>query len=301
MLKTKFTPTKVIVDLSYMVHYRIAASYKFYISTFEDLPYTKETIQDYDWTLDDEFMRMYEYNFLKNLSALLKKHKVSFKDVILARDCSKKNIWRKDLLPIYKDNRIITEEDQKGNANFGTVWNYTYKILLPRLCEEKGCHLIYNDSCEGDDVVAIVKNYIRRCDPKQKIVICANDSDLAQLVTDSYVSIWDLKLKNVDQKVIDRYDGSPHNIVKVKCLAGDGKDNVDQAFPRVGLKTALKILKSPELFKEYLEKHPDAKTQIKLNEKLLDFKHIPAILVEDVEKQYKEKVIGQTTSDLLDL
>lgn len=300
MFKTRFTPTKVIVDLSYLVHYRVAASYKFYNSTFEELPYTIENIQDYDWASDDEFIRMYEYNFLKNLENVLKKHKVSWRDVILAKDCSKKNIWRKDLLPIYKDNRIISEEEQKGNPNFGTVWNYTYKHLIPKICEDKGCNLIENRSLEGDDIIAVLKKYIRRADPKQKIVICANDSDLAQLVTDDYTSIWDLKVENVDQKVLTKYGGSSQNIVKVKCISGDAKDNVDQSFYRVGVKTALKMLADRELFNKHLEKNPDALTTMALNEKLLDFKHIPSILAADVEKQYREKVLG-IGEDLLDL
>lgn len=300
MLKTKFSRPKVIVDLSYLVHYRIAASYKFYTSTFDEMPFTNETIHNYDWSLDDEYMRMYDYNFLKNLNAVLKKHKAGLKDVIFAQDCSKKNIWRKHHLPIYKDNRIVTEEDQKGNPNFGSIWNYTYKFLLPKLVEDSGCTLISNNACEGDDIIAIVKNYIRQTNPTQKIVICANDSDLAQLVTDDYTSIWDLKVQNVDQKVLKKYENLAENIVKVKCLAGDKKDNVDQAFNRCGIATALKILKDKSLFETHLEKNPGSLDQIKLNNILLDFKHIPEELVLDVQNQYREKVIG-IQKDLLDL
>lgn len=289
MLKINHTKKYMIIDLSYMLYYKFSSTFTRYTYAFNSLPWDKTNIHKYDFSMDEEYIRFLEQSLYKTFNDLISKHKVRWENIILAKDCRRKNIWRKEIFKEYKENRDKTEEDQLGQPNYGSVFGYCYDNILPILCESKGCKLIEQNGCEGDDIIAILSDYISNQN-NSEIIICANDSDLSQLVNNGS-KIWDLKGQRVDEKVINKYGGDSKNILKVKVLAGDKKDNVDQAIKRCGIGTALKLLDNSDLLKEKIKEDPSIVEKMKLNKRLLDLRAQPDILKENVIEKYVNSCI----------
>ena len=69
---------------------------------------------------------------------------------IIGKDCPRKNIWRREIFPEYKENRIY--EDTCAVSKFFEIG---YNIL-----EEKKFSILYHPRLEADDCIAIATKHI---------------------------------------------------------------------------------------------------------------------------------------------
>ncbi len=288
--KMKNERVRLVVDTSYLMHYKISSSMTKYGYDFSVSPCEKSEIGTYDWTTNEEYIEILRVTTINHIKRYCKNVGVLPKDIIFAIDCNKKNIWRRDIFPDYKQSRIDGQkkkEDDKESYNMGPVFGYFKRFILPELVETfKGSAIIDHPVCEGDDIISVSVATLKEEYPENPIVICANDSDLVQLCTGK-VSIHDLKFNCVDEKVLKKFL-LPENIVRCKSIMGDGKDNVDQPIPRCGLATAFKLLGDKQLLKEKIQSIPNQTVagtikHIQLNKALLDLFRIPLNIQDEVK------------------
>jgi 5'-3' exonuclease len=218
-----------------------------------------------------EFITKYKQTFLTTIEKIMKRHNMSFKDLIFLRDCSGANIWRKQIFPEYKGNRDYT------NFNGKTLFQWSYDNLLP-IYIEKGARVIRFEDLEADDTGAIIVRWMTQHRPSEKIVIITNDNDYLQLLQYPNVTLINLK----EEDLIKRSLGNPLRDLMKKIILGDKSDNIPKVFERCGEKTLLKYIDDPLELETALNKNSNYRKQYNLNRLLIDFNKIPNIYVEDV-------------------
>jgi len=166
----------------------------------------------------------------------------------------------------------------------------------------------YNDTgWEADDVIASLVNFYKNLD--YSICILSNDHDFYQLITDKvFCTKYDYKNKSyINCKydyIIKKYGVTPIQLVDVYSLIGENSDNIE-GVPRIGLKTALKLIKEFNSVEELLNNVDNInkfgkiidkyKDRILLNKSLIDLSN------KDVELCYiKNNINHKAAQNLLD-
>lgn len=203
--------------------------------------------------------------------------------IILAVD-SKEN-WRKKFYPEYKGQRKENREE-----NTAINWNEFFNAFQEFVNDVKSYfpfYVLQIKYLEADDIAAIItKNF--QNEPK---IIVTSDNDYIQLLKYNNVKIYD-PMKMTFKKCED-----PEKFLKIKILMGDKGDNIKAIKPKVGEKTAEKLVDNPELLKEIFEdqtvsyKKQDGteitfgeeyKNNYKLNSVLIDLNRIPDVFTKKV-------------------
>lgn len=198
--------------------------------------------------------------------------------VILAVD-SKEN-WRKKVYSEYKEHR---KENRDSHEDID--WNEFFKAFQEFVDDVKKYfpfYVIQIKYMEADDIAALItKNY-----QAEKKIIITSDSDYVQLLKYNNVKIFD-PIKTTFVTCED-----PEKQLKIKIIMGDKGDNISAIKPKIGPKTAEKIVNSPDLLKEMFEdktvsyKKEDGtdvtfgeeyKEKFKRNKILIDLTMIPEI------------------------
>ncbi len=249
----------VLIDGSYFIFYRY----------FAILAWWKHTKKEGSPTVENkEFLEKFIKLFNEKLHEISKKLNIDNPTYIAARDCSRDDIWRSKLFPLYKKNRCY--DNFEGGSFFSLVYN-------DKLFETAGCKTVLQyPGLEADDCIAITVNHIKTSKPNAKIYIIASDADYMQLNSEN-VFIYNLKFKSlVNNKTI--FD-DPEKSLFCKIVSGDKSDNIPSIIPRCGVKTAIKYYENKEEFKKMISANDKAKTLYEMNRTLIDFKDIPEHLV----------------------
>jgi 5'-3' exonuclease len=204
-----------------------------------------------DWNLHKhELLQSIFYNI----------RKFSPTEVILAVDDT--NCWRKKLYPLYKAHR----KDKKDNDIF--PWVKFYEYLYSYVAEIKETfpfYVIQVPYTEADDVIGVLSKHITG----DKVVV-TGDSDYIQLLTNPSVKLYNpLKEKFVE-------DDNPNRTMMIKIIAGDVSDNIPNIKPKVGPKTAMKLIINNEL--ETFIKDNNLQENFDRNTKLIDWNYIPDVI-----------------------
>ena len=256
----------LLIDTSYLVFYRCFA-----LKIWMGKSNPEINVDSGDLLEIPEFITKYRETFLTTVEKIMKRFKMSFKDVIFLRDCSGSNVWRKQVFPEYKGNRDYT------NFNGKKLFQWSYDNLLP-IYVEKGARVLRFEDLEADDTCAIMVRWMSQNRPNEKIVVITNDNDYLQLLQYSNITLLNLK----EEDLIKRSLGSPlHDLLK-KVILGDKSDNIPKVFERCGEKTLLKYIDDPSELESALNKNTEYKKQYNLNRLLIDFNKIPTIYVQDV-------------------
>lgn len=277
----------VIIDCSYFVYNRAFTALTWAKDEFKfQYPYNHpEDIYNFDFIKHDEYQHFFESIFMKSVHQYLNELYVRPSRCILALDCERSRIWRKSIYPAYKANR----DNKKNKPNFGGVFKYTYDILVPRLIKEYGMHSIKVDGAEADDVIYIAATKLAT-NPDNRIFVCSIDSDLTQFASES-ISILPLnRTEPIDKKIVEDY-GSVQRFLLHKILSGDTSDNIPSIkFRKMGEVTAHKMIRNPELLKEFFTTYPEAIAQYKINRQIVDLKNIPSDLVATIHNKVDEVI-----------
>ena len=128
----------------------------------------------------------------------------------------------------------------------------------------------YSNEGETDDLIGIVKKYIRETSSNIPIYIVTNDNDYVQL-HDNFTHIMNLKHQNI----CDRIPVPVQQYLEYKILIGDKSDCIPPIIKKMGDKTAKKWLSTPSLLHELLSKDIHAKQQYEINKSMIDMDCIP--------------------------
>ena len=257
----------LLIDTSYISFYRFHATVFWYKKAHKD----KEIPKDYESIKDEIFMNKFKSMYLKGIDKINKKYKIPYSNFIFGLDSSRKDLWRTKLYPEYKSQRNY--DGWTGRE----VLKYAHTTLLQELCKTHNMLNIKINQLEADDILAIIKKYIRKQQPNRDIIIITNDHDYLQLI-DKHTTIINLQQKILNEKSC----GDPKKDLLIKILCGDPADNIKGCFKRCGIKTASKYCNNSNLLQKAFEKNKDSKTIYQLNKTLIDFNCIPEILQKEV-------------------
>ncbi len=276
------SPT-ILIDGSYFIFYRFYALVTWWKNAKPEQD-IKEPAEN------EEFCKKFIELFPKKLKEIKKRLKMPNAEIIVAKDCSRKKIWRnyyfqllnledKDLIEKclsqeynefkkFMDSNNKTKSEYKSGRNIkydcSKFFELSYKHEL--FLKEANKIIEYNE-LEADDCIALYRNLY----PNKNIIIIANDHDYLQLLDDS-CKLFNLKFKEItteDKKIS----------LELKCILGDKSDNIKGLFKRCGKKTALKLIEDQELFKKRC-KNENKEVNYLLNKRLIDFNQIPTSLKE---------------------
>ena len=217
--------------------------------------------------------QMHKHILLTTLMYNIKKFKPN--EVVIAID-GRKN-WRFAVYPDYKKHR--RENRDKDLFPWDRYFEYINEFTADM---QKYFPFIFLDVkfAEADDIIAVLSRNLS--DDDYKSIIVTSDKDYVQLLMDENISVFDpikKKFKECDD---------PKKDLAVHLLTGDKGDSVPAIKPRVGVKTALKILETDGLFDQVMQEEVEIKDKegnvlrvekcidnYNRNKKMIDLHQIP--------------------------
>ena len=262
----------LLIDVSYFNFWRFYATKQWYMRAHQD-----EQIEDgYDWSENVIFMEKFNKLYFSTFDKYKKKFKPD--KIILARDCSRKDIWRMKFFKEYKMNR--EEAYSKNKFMGGKVFKWAYENILPKLLENPLYTQIKLDNLEADDIIYLSCKQIRK-NEDNKITIISSDHDLLQIIDKNFnIKLYTGNLKSYNNKC----KGNKDICNFLKAILGDGSDNIPKVFKGVGEKTAIKLYNSNKLLLEKFKQNPSSFERYALNRLLVDFAYIPKHLEDNFPK-----------------
>lgn len=149
--------------------------------------------------------------------------------------------WRKKVYEKYKAQR----KAKRDNDVFD--WNVFFEYLNSFLSDIKQSlpfKVMKIKWVEADDIIGTLTRLLP--DGKTNIIV-SSDKDFIQLLSNPKVRLYD-PIKREQVKSTD-----PKRVLEIKILTGDKSDNIPNVKPRLGLKTAIKILDDPELIEKLMK------------------------------------------------
>jgi 5'-3' exonuclease len=217
-------------DTSFMVfHQYYSAIKKLPVCSFSDVTTEIDTALEKDRRLQAFGSKLYD-----TIVSKARLYNVEMSNVCFLMDCPRDQIWRKELLPSYKECRI------KSSGFDPNAFNHTRDVILPTFVEQ-GANIISCDTAEADDLAAGLARCAIRSSAKEAIII-TGDSDFAQLVTGP------VKVHDISKACLLEKQGlfDPKVALLRKILSGDKSDNIPSIKPRLGPKTAIALSNDPE-------------------------------------------------------
>ncbi|NCP97743.1 hypothetical protein GW796_05815 [archaeon] len=194
-----------------------------------------------------------------------------------------KNNWRKKY---YLDNRDgiprLEEQQYKGNRTKDTKFDWDaiyscYNSVMESLKNYSDMYVIQIDEAEGDDVIACLTKHFK---DKETIYILSSDKDFVQLQDKNKVLIYD-QHKQIFKPQID-----VQLFKKIHTMIGDKSDNILAIRPRLGEKTAIKILSELD---DLLSTDPLMKKHWDFNQNLVDFDYIPLEIYNSIIEEFNNQ------------
>lgn len=289
---------KYLIDTSYLIYYTSFSVFKTYVWKYNIQQ--NDLKEDFDPTLDVKFCNLLQNRLKNNILNPIQLISPFFNksNIIFCLDCSRKNIWRRDIFPQYKISRETNIQQKKFNIS--KVFKYCYDIILPEICAEYNCKKIYCEYVQGDDIIAILcNNYIKQ-NKEQKIVILSADRDLVQLYNQNIQIITidgkkrtpKQELETLLKKKIDQ-DISSNDFLLFKILVGDISDDIPNIKNGIGPKKAYQLVKNQQLLKTLLKQDKIIAESFLRNKKLISFKEIPSQLNTLVLEIFKQSELNE--------
>lgn len=274
---TTMNPTFIFVDGSYYNFYRYFALLQWWKNVHPDEPL-------HDPMQNEIFVEKFKKIHIETLLKIPRKLKIDKKIkpiLLVGRDCKRENIWRNELFPQYKANRVHNQEN-------GFMGGPFFKMAYDEDLFIKGGAkaILRHPHLEADDCIAIsVKHLVNRY-PQCHIYIITSDRDYLQLNAHN-VDLYNLTYKNIAET--KGSTGNPEDDLEIKIIMGDTSDNIPSVFPKCGPKTAQKCIEDEEFFKKKMADNPLYYKQYELNKTLICFDNIPENLIEEFMDTLKQK------------
>lgn len=275
----------LLIDLSYYVFYRYYAIVNYIKLSTKEKPNLDNVLEDKVFI--SKFEEMFEKTLLKiiNIHYGIKNLNGSTNlQIVFVKDCYRSEIWRLEQFPLYKANRDNVKKKDKFD---GMIFDYVYKVILPKLMEKYYCvHDFFVDHSEADDCIAIITECVTKDD---SVIIITNDNDYLQLM-DRVDGIYNLQGNNLKTKLIEN---CPRKSLIGKILMGDPSDNIKGVMSKT---KALNLLKTKncgdiEVIAEFVDKFTDQQKKIyEFNTNLIDFNNIPQHLKDNIHSTFQSHV-----------
>lgn len=230
-------------------------------------------------TIDDDFIR---HIVLNTYRMIRKRFHREYGELVICSDSP--NPWRKDIFPLYKQNR---KEKQKSS---GMDWDQIYrsmKTIRDEIMEVFPYKNIKIDNAEADDIIAILARHYHT---QEKILIVSNDKDFQQLQI--FPSVQQYSTFNKNYLVCsnpalflcehiargDASDGIP-NILSTDSSIVD-KDKRQNRLTKKTMADIMSVLENIDTSKYA--------TNWNRNKKLIDFSSIPSYIEDNILEMFAE-------------
>jgi len=262
-------PTFIFIDGSYFCFYRYHSLLTWWKNAYpEDLDVLQNPYQN------EKFVDKFKKTFIDHIQKIPKNLKLDTSTnpiIIVGKDCKRANIWRNQLFPNYKANRL---------HNDGFMGGPFFKMVYEEnLFIEGGAQtILQHPKLEADDCIAISVKYLLNTYINCNIYIITSDKDYLQLAQER-VQIFNLAFKKLTEQKSST--GDPNCDLFCKILTGDTSDNISSVFPKCGPKTAMKYYQNRDLLNTKLQESITYQNAYKLNTTIIDFNNIPEELVNE--------------------
>jgi 5'-3' exonuclease len=227
-----------------------------------------------DHLSENETYEYWKYLMTNNILNLIKKFNPT--RVVLTLDAQ--NNWRKDIYAEYKAKRKV-DRDNSIVINFETFWPVVNEYFDTFTSIFKNIVFLTIDRCEGDDIIAILTKEEMK---NGEVIVVTSDKDFIQLLSNKNVSLYN----PIKQKMVTSTDSKKE--LDIKIISGDKSDGIPAIRPKIGVKTAEKILK--EGIDIYMQDEM-LKANYERNRKIIDFNFIPTEIQNIILKKYQEFII----------
>ena len=294
--------TTILLDASYFIFYRFHALVQWWRFAKKDEPLGNPSE-------NPEFITKFKTVFIDKCREIPKKLKCKDATIIVAMDCPRANIWRNKLFSLFEQYRNISEENlliqlnnldeiqvkttdipdilsYKGGRKQDSIINAGpfFKIVYEeKLFQQAGITTILSHpELEADDCIALTLRHYTSLNQSssdslscitQQYIIIANDHDYLQLVSPT-IRLINLKYREISCE-------NPEATLFIKCVQGDKSDNIKGIFKRCGKKTARVYYEDKKRFHQQLQKESGSWQRFLINQRMIDFKWIPEILVQE--------------------
>ena len=229
---------------------------------------------------DNEFFYLWRHQMLNDIFDKIKMFSPT--KVIIAFD--QKNSWRYGIYKYYKSNRKSSRDNSKIDfEKFFPIFDDFKSDIEDKL---SNIYVIDYPQAEGDDIVAVLAKHLSA----NEVIVISSDKDFNQLLVNKNIKKFDpIKKKSIESI-------NPELQLQIQILTGDKDDGIPPIRPRVGVKTAEKILN--EGLEEFLQKEEN-KELIKIynrNKTLIDFNCIPNDLSKNIINTFTNYEIKELDS-----
>ena len=200
------------------------------------------------------FVESFTRSFVKAVDAIRKKHGAPKGNVVALMDAPRATLWRKAVLPTYKDNRDLKKSPIERD----------FFVIAEDLQAHMGVQGVRMANLEADDLAYLFKRRLASTSAK-KVIMITDDNDWGQLACDG------IRVVNV----VDKDIGVRCGMLQQKILCGDPGDNIPPAFKRCGKATAARYAGDSQALEAFFEKNPDARETFERNRLLIDLSCIP--------------------------
>lgn len=228
-----------------------------------------------EWSKNTVFMDKYRTRYLESITKLVKKFKTPVSNVLIAKDDSRRNLFRTKRVPEYKSDRVYDVELNK-------VLAIAHKSIIPKVLEDNDINTIGTKGLEADDVIACVAKYAIELGWEQVYVLSA-DKDLTQLQEFSpKIKQFTLTGKPVVQKMS----------LLEHIVLGDASDDIAGCLrPGQGKKYLQSLLEhNGKGLKRLMKQDVYFARCFAVNQFLIDFNFIPDELQLETKRQFSRLV-----------
>jgi 5'-3' exonuclease len=246
----------VLIDGSYYIFYRYYALCVWYK--------LRKKPEDPDIPFESEmFMEKFRDTFVSKIAEMDSMLGIDQSVKYVGKDCPKHTIWRNAHIENYKGGR--------GGDDISSLFKVAYSEGLFAKADCKG--VLEYPTLEADDCIALAAQHIRQKYPDAKVWIITSDMDYLQIACDPWITLVDLKYKNLTTSKTSFQDAKKDLFCKI--VAGDKSDNIPSVLPRCGIKTAAKYYENRDLFERKLKECDGAAERLERNTTIVDFACIP--------------------------
>ena len=276
----------LLIDLSYACFNKFYATKKYYSLSKPEI--SLDNVET--WHEVPGFIEQFTKSFKKDIFNIKKKLNINWNQIIFAKDCARKNIWRNEIYQDYKGTRDEMHKKQKFNG--GEIFVYMYNTLIPNLIKEYGVKLISCQNAEGDDIIAVLTKYLVE-NKNEQVTIIANDNDYLQLLNENiFLANIKLKYKHIENN---------KNELWIKILSGDTSDNIlpcqikkkyinenckNNNYVKCTKSNVKKLLEKETFLVDLFSKDIISNNQHIINRNLIDFNFIPNNIKSDIIKEF---------------
>lgn len=227
----------------------------------------------------------FKYEFIIEILRLMTK----YRPTLLTLACDGGNLWRKDIYPEYKANRVAAKEKLPIDWKvFGEVRDEVTEELEKYL----PIRVLKLPRIEADDIATVI---VEKLHKEQDFIAYADDGDWLQ----------NFKYEGYRQaKIRDGYEYKDVDVVKslqLKILSGDDGDNIPNLVPGKGPVKWGKVITecNGNLYK--WTKENNLLEAYERNQRLINFDYIPSDIKDSIWKMYTEKTVAKVNHmDLMD-